>query len=159
MLARIFPTTKLRKFSARQLNFVAKLLTNLFIWKTKSSCYYLDTFCSTKAKQNFFRWNVLRARLRFKDKAELLFELLKDELNIECSTVKGRLTELTTIRNNLAHGDAVFDISTATLHFGHRKGEYTVGDSFKGEIDAKVQSVDTFLSDLLKDQRFAEANS
>jgi hypothetical protein len=102
---------------------------------------------------------VLRARLRFKDKAELLFDLLKDELNIECSTVKGHVSELTTIRNRLAHGDAVFDLSTDTLYFDFQKGEYIVGDSFKGEIDAKVQSVDTFVNDLLKDQRFAEANS
>jgi hypothetical protein len=139
--------------------FRGEVINELIHLENKIELLLSRYFCSTKAKQNVFRWNVLRARLRFRDKAELLFELLKDELNIECSTVKGHLTELTTIRNNLAHGDAVFDISAATLHFGHRKGEYTVGDSFKGEIDGKVQSVDAFLNDLLKDQRFAEANS
>ena len=144
-----------QKMFSTAAQFRGEVINELIHLENKIELLLSRYFGSTKAKQNFFRWNVLRARLRFKDKAELLFELLKDELNIECSTVKGRLTELTTIRNNLAHGDAVFDISTATLHFGHRKGEYTVGDSFKGEIDAKVQSVDTFLSDLLKDQRTA----
>jgi hypothetical protein len=103
-LGRIFPTSELRKFSARQLNFVAKLLTNLFIWKTKSSCYYLDTFALRKQSRMSFAGMCYAHACDFKDKAELLFELLKDELNIECSTEKGRLTEPTTIRNNLAHG-------------------------------------------------------
>ena len=138
-----------QKIFSTAAQFRGEVINELIHLENKIELLLSRYFCSTKGKQNVFRWNVLRARLRFKDKAELLFELLKDELNIECSTVKGRLTELTTIRINLAHGDAVFDSSTATLHFGHRKGEYTVGDSFKGEIDAKVQSVDTFLSDLL----------
>ena len=34
--------------------FVAKLLTNLFIWKTKSSCYYLDTFALRKQSRMSF---------------------------------------------------------------------------------------------------------
>jgi hypothetical protein len=90
--------------------FRGEVINELIHLENKIELLLSRYFCSTKAKQNVFRWNVLRARLRFKDKAELLFELLKDELNIECSTVKGRLTELTTIRNNLAH-ETLFSIS------------------------------------------------
>ena len=148
-----------QKIYSTAAQFRGEVINELIHLENKIELLLSRYFGSTIAKQNFFRWNVLRSRLQFKYKAVLLFDLLKGELKIECSTVKGHVSELTTIRNRLAHGDVVFDISTATLCFDFRKGEYIVGDSFKGEIDAKVQSVDTFLSDLLKDQRFAEANS
>lgn len=46
-------------------------------------------FCADSKKSRFFLWSVLRARmLQFKDKAEILFSVLKEELVIEASTAK-----------------------------------------------------------------------
>jgi hypothetical protein len=151
---------KAQEIASTAAQFRGEVINELIHLEHKVELLLSRFHCSTKAKQDFFLWKVLRRKylLEFSEKTELLFDVLK-ELDIEYSTVKGHLTGLTTIRNRLAHGDAVFDTSTATLHFVFLKGEYIVDESFKGEIDEKVQSIDTFLNDLLNDQRFAETNS
>ena len=152
-----FPDEKAEEIATTGGRFRGEVINELIHLEHKIELLLARYFCPNKTKQQFFLWNLLRGRvLQFKNKTTILFSLLKDELAIDPSVAKGHLTELATIRNRLAHADAVYDVSTDTLHFVYRSGEYKVGDAFKGEIDSKVKAVDEFLNGLLLRPEFSE---
>lgn len=60
-----------QKIFSTAAQFRGEVINELIHLENKIELLLSRYFCSTKGKQNVFRWNVLRARLRFKDKAEL----------------------------------------------------------------------------------------